>query len=153
MELNKIHENSGSFQRARAFELLKLVEKAHRRYTKSLEGKGDVEREIRINNCIDNNGKNPCYSEYKDITQSPYEVLGNLIFTQINWLSIKTLFKRKLLFGFIARNLNTSDIYVVFRGTESVGEWISNVKFIQQSYTTISGGDLSGETHWGFRRT
>lgn len=153
MELNKIQENYGNFQRDRAFELLKLVEKAHERYTKSFAGKGNVEQKISINNCINNHGKSECYSEYNDITQSPYEILDNLVFIQINWLSIKTLFKRKLLFGFIARNIKTSDIYVVFRGTESVGEWISNVKFIQQSYTTISGGDLSCETHWGFRRT
>ena len=154
MELNKIHENFGNFQRERAFELLKLVEQAHDRYNESLKAKGEGDvNPISIDNCIEKDGKSECYSEYKDITKSPYKVLSNLVFTQIDWLSIKTLFKRKLLFGFVVRNIDTSDIYVVFRGTASLGEWISNVKFIQQSYTTISGGDLSGETHWGFRRT
>lgn len=153
MELNKIPENFGTFQRERAFELLKLVEEAHERYAKSLEGEGNVAQTISINNCIKKDGKSECYSEYKNITQSPYEVLSNLVFTQIDWLSLKTFFKRKLIFGFVARKIDTSDIYVVFRGTASLGEWISNVKFIQQSYTTISCGDLPGETHWGFRRT
>ena len=153
MELNKIHEDFGNFQRKRAFELLKLVEQAHKRYDESLKAKGENDVPIHINNCIEKDGKSECYPEYKDITKSPYKVLSNLVFTQIDWLSIKTLFKRKLFFGFVVRNIDTSDIYVVFRGTASLGEWISNVKLIQQSYTTIGGGDLSGETHWGFRRT
>ncbi len=131
MELNKIHENSGSFQRERAFELLKLVEEAHGRYAKSLKSEGNVDQKISINNCIKKDEKSECYSEYKNITQSPYEVLSNLVFTQISWFSLRTFFKKKLLFGFIARNIDTSDIYVAFRGTENVGEWISNVKLIQ----------------------
>lgn len=153
MELDKIPQDFGNFQRKRAFELLKLVEIAHERYNESLKLEGNIAQKIYIDNCIKKAKKSECYSEYKDITQSPYEVITNLVFTQIDWCSLKTFFKKKLLFGFIARKIDTSDIYVVFRGTANLGEWISNVKFIQQSYTTVSGGDLPGETHWGFRRT
>jgi hypothetical protein len=153
VELDRIPPNFGDFRRDRAFELLKLVEEAHKRFDRSLIDQSNVAPIISIDNCIETNNKSECYSEYKDITRSQYEMLDNLVFTQINWLSLKTYFKKKLLFGFIARKIDTSDIYVVFRGTVSLGEWISNFKFIQQSYTTVGDGYLSGETHWGFRRT
>lgn len=95
MELNKIHENFGNFQRKRAFELLKLIEQAHKRYDESLKAKGESDvNSIYIHNCIERDGKSECYSEYKDITKSPYKVLSNLVFTQINWFSIKTFFKK-----------------------------------------------------------
>lgn len=135
IRLDKVPQNLGAFQRDRALELLKLVRVAHDRYDASRRGEAKIDSVIQ--------------------TSGVYDVLANLAFTQIQWWSVGTGFKKELLFGFIARQRGTSDLYVVFRGTSSVGEWISNFKFIQQSYTTITDRDSgnSGETHWGFRRT
>lgn len=152
MQLDKITQSVSNFQLERAFELLKLVEIAHRRFDTSRQGENKLESIIHLDRCIDEK-QGHYYPQYKSITESPYDVIANLVFTQIQWLSPQTGFKKKLLFGFIARKHGTSDIYVVFRGTATLGEWISNLKFIQQSYTTIRDSDVLGETHWGFRRT
>lgn len=152
MQLDKIVRSVCNLQLERAFELLKLIDVAHERYDISRKGKAQLESIIHLNHCT-NKDQKTCYSRYKNITEAPYDVLANLVFTQIDWFSIQTGFKKKLLFGFIVRKQGTSDIYVVFRGTASLGEWISNFKFIQQSYTTIRDSDVPGETHWGFRRT
>jgi triacylglycerol lipase len=34
-------------------------------------------------------------------------------------------------FGFVARRTDTGDVYVVFRGTQTIGDWLANVDFIQ----------------------
>lgn len=171
---SKILGQIGNFQHARAFELLKLVEEAHKRYNDLYPGKKshkrmfdhvtpaseawitkewetDCSQKIQLDYCAN---RAP-YSGYTEITDTPYEVLCHLVFTQTVWsiTDLKNGFKRKNLFGFIARKLGTDDLYVVFRGTANLGEWISNTKFIQQSYTTVKSHDTEGETHWGFRRT
>lgn len=163
-----------NFKHDRAFELLKLTEEAHRRYDdlyprlkkekrkfdhitpankEWLNGKWKIDFDdlIKTDNAI---GK-VSYEEYKDITSLPYQVLAHLVFTQTVWsiTDIRNRFKRENLFGFIAKHSETSDLYVVFRGTSNLGEWISNVKLIQQSYTKVDSCNAAGETHWGFRRT
>jgi len=126
------------FKRDRAFELLKLTEEAHRRYddlyprlkkekrkfdhitpaTKEwLNGKWEINFDDLIK--IDHAVGETSYVEYKDITSSPYKVLAHLVFTQTVWSAtdLRNGFKRKNLFGFIAKHSITSDLYVVFRGT------------------------------------
>jgi triacylglycerol lipase len=34
-------------------------------------------------------------------------------------------------FGFVARRTDTGDVYVVFRGTQTIGDWLANVDFVQ----------------------
>ena len=34
-------------------------------------------------------------------------------------------------FGFIAKRADTGDVYVVFRGTQTIGDWLANVDFLQ----------------------
>ena len=34
-------------------------------------------------------------------------------------------------FGFVARRTDTGDVYVVFRGTQTLGDWLANVDFAQ----------------------
>lgn len=34
-------------------------------------------------------------------------------------------------FGFVARRTDTGDVYVVFRGTQTLGDWLANVDFVQ----------------------
>ncbi len=180
--LNRTVAEIHGFKRDRAFELLKLIQEAHFRYndlypsskrdkatrkrnfkkefdhmtpaSKKWSSGGwetDFDHPVKVDHFI---GDTP-QPAYKEITSSPYQVLAHLIFTQTVWSAtdLKNGFKRKNLFGFIARHQETSDIYVVFRGTSNPGEWISNVKLIQQSYTTIKNRDTPGEAHWGFRRT
>jgi triacylglycerol lipase len=165
-----------NFQSDRALELLTLVEEAHKRYDaiyplinpetkrrnlkttfdyKTLAPQNwawekDLNQNVKISYWAAKN-----VGDLPEIVQSNYQVFTYLIFTQTVWsmTDLKNGFKRKNLFGFIAKNLETSDLYVVFRGTSNLGEWISNVKLIQQSYTTVKNPDAAGETHWGFRRT
>ena len=34
-------------------------------------------------------------------------------------------------FGFVARRTGTGDVYVVFRGTQTIGDWLANADFVQ----------------------
>jgi len=34
-------------------------------------------------------------------------------------------------FGFVARRTDTGDVYVVFRGTQTIGDWLANLDFVQ----------------------
>ena len=34
-------------------------------------------------------------------------------------------------FGFVAKRTDTGDVYVVFRGTQTIGDWLANVDFLQ----------------------
>ena len=34
-------------------------------------------------------------------------------------------------FGFVARRTDTGDVYVVFRGTQTIGDWLANADFVQ----------------------
>lgn len=174
--LARILQGMNDFQGDRALELLTLVEEAHKRYDaiyppinpetkhgnpkttfdyKTLASKNwawekDLNQNVQISYPVAKNiGDSP------EIVHSTYQVFAHLVFTQTIWsmTDLKNGFKRKNLFGFIAKNLETSDLYIVFRGTSNLGEWISNVKLIQQSYTTVNDPDIAGETHWGFRRT
>src|SRR6266446_6561887 len=41
------------------------------------------------------------------------------------------LFAKKELFGFVARNQTSGDVFVTFRGTQSPEDWLSNITFPQ----------------------
>jgi len=174
--LDQILRDMKIFDRDRALELLTLVEEAHKRYNvispsidpttkrqkdktmfdyktlfpKKWDWEKDLSQNIQIN-----------YLAATDVSGSPnvvrsnYQVFAHLVFTQTVWSAtdIRNGFKRKNLFGFIAKNLETFDIYIVFRGTSNLGEWISNIKLVQQSYTKVDSCDTAGVIHWGFRRT
>jgi hypothetical protein len=48
-------------------------------------------------------------------------------------------------FGFVARRTDTGDLYVVFRGTQTPGDWLANVEFLQ-----VDQPDGWGRTEKGF---
>ncbi len=172
VSLSQIVQNIENFRLDRALELLTLVQEAHKRYDviyppkakrrnprttfdyrtpapKDWSWEKDLGQNIEISYLVVKNDALP------KAVHSTYQVCAHLVFTQTVWslTDLKNGFKRKNLFGFVAKNLETSDLYVVFRGTVNLGEWISNVKLIQQSYTTVDNLDVAGETHWEFRRT
>jgi triacylglycerol lipase len=39
--------------------------------------------------------------------------------------------KKSEKFGFVARRIDTGDFYVAFRGTQTLGDWLANVDFLQ----------------------
>jgi len=48
-------------------------------------------------------------------------------------------------FGFVARRTDTGDFYVIFRGTQTIGDWLANVDFLQ-----VDQPDGWGKTEKGF---
>lgn len=142
LSLSQIVQDIEDFQLDRALELLTLIEEAHKRYnaiypqkslaTKSRDAKFDYKtpalknwdwetdrQDIEISYPATRNKNAP-----SELIHSSYQVCAHLVFTQTVWsmTDLKNSFKRKNLFGFIARNLEISDLYVVFRGTSNLGE-------------------------------
>lgn len=63
------------------------------------------------------------------ILQGNYDTLS-LLSAQSPGL-IQGLFEQKEIFGFVARNRATGTVFVTFRGTQSPGDWLSNISFPQ----------------------
>ena len=65
----------------------------------------------------------------------PWSLLGN--YDTLSLLSAQSpdlmhgLFQQKEVFGFVARNRTTGTVFVTFRGTQSPGDWLSNISFPQ----------------------
>lgn len=163
----------GGFNQQLALELLQLVDEAHKRYN-------DVyPTNKRDNRCLFNH-KTPAPENWKWQTDTKptiiinghqYNILpnSNLILTQLIWYLLGNCFKREVPFGFIAERKDTSDIYVVFRGTMNLSEWISNFKLLQidlGAFIPFNWGNLAkermstdaigisrGQAHLGFYRT
>lgn len=175
----------GEFSDKRASELLQLIDEAHKRYsdiyppskTRWWQFWNWSRRRLQKRK-FDHQTKANNDWRWQDETEpsivindQEFNVLpkSNLIFTQLIWYLPHKRFKREVPFGFIAESKETSDIYIVFRGTMNLGEWISNFKILQMPVGILdiinwrhpgSGKtklkDLygfSGEAHLGFYRT
>ncbi|MBT9314034.1 lipase family protein [Leptothoe spongobia] len=55
---------------------------------------------------------------------SDYTVLQDLLFSQIFFLR-----KKSVVFGFVAQRDN--EFFIVFRGSQTIGDWVSNTRFYQ----------------------
>ena len=64
------------------------------------------------------------------------------------WAKPEGLFSQMEPFGFIVKHTETNTIYVVFRGTESLDDWFSDLSVEQVSYEDECG--CPGKVHAGF---
>jgi triacylglycerol lipase len=78
---------------------------------------------------------NRAYDQYQDFVKhtpwslpADYENLGVLAAKPDVW------FARKEPFGFVARNKATRDLFVTFRGTESLEDWLTDFTFPQEAH-------------------
>jgi triacylglycerol lipase len=79
---------------------------------------------------------NLAYEQYTQRNASPpWSLQGN--YDILSLLSAQSpslvhgIFEHKEVFGFVARNRATGTVFVIFRGTESPGDWLSNISFPQ----------------------
>lgn len=108
-----------------AIELLTLTQEAQAIHARFKQGRQDDWEKIESIHLAD----------YGD-----YEVLENLGRAQFSWG-----FRKRVPFGFIVRKAKR--IYVIFRGTATRAEWISNLRAFQTDYMPLDG---VGEVHKGF---
>ncbi|BAZ12571.1 lipase class 3 [Calothrix sp. NIES-4071] len=141
MNTNLIPNNFNNFDHDRALEMLYLIQQAHHQFAQAQQQPTFLwEQDL---TAINVNGKK-------------YKILANFGFA--HYLFLK---RKRVPFGFIAQRQDTQDIYVVFRGTANLAEWISNFKFVQQSYKQANNPPLCptiprtilGEVHRGFYKT
>lgn len=171
----------GRFEQSLASELIQLVDEAHKRYDDVYPSqklgkwwefwKWSQQRPQKM---FDHTTSAPREWSWQTETEPSFEINGskfivlsesNLIFTQLIWYLPFSGFKRKVPFGFVAKCIKTSDIYIVFRGTMNLGEWISNFKVFQIPLGSLDllnwrhvgkarkELNTTGEVHLGFYRT
>ena len=76
---------------------------------------------------------NQAYDQYQHfVKQVPWSLQGD--YDNLGVLAAKpdVLFARKEPFGFVARNKTTRDLFVTFRGTESLEDWLTDFTFPQE---------------------
>lgn len=145
----KIPKDFGNFDRQIALELINLTQEAYKQFERYTEAQKYKIKEVNYNwekdlTPIDCNGKK-------------YEILENLASTQ-NYVLGKP---KRVPFGFIAKEKNTQNIYIIFRGTITPKEWINNLKVMQSSYQKNDNhqicdsidDSITGEIHRGFLKT
>jgi triacylglycerol lipase len=140
----KIPQNS-NFKLELAKQLLLLVEKAHHEFDKA-------QSDDKWNWYQDNQtpiGFDNSYSQYKVIQRFGF---GEYFWSLPNILNadIKNLMagiKERVPFGFVAQKNN--EVFVVFRGTTTPAEWITNFQFKPGSESFLEQDSL-GKVHRGF---
>ena len=93
---------------------------------------------------------NQAYDQYVKFTQGTAWTLGGN-YDALGTLSAKPqgLFAKVEPFGFVARNRTSGSVFVAFRGTQSIEDWLSNFSFPQVAYSW--GGQAAGQTEKGFK--
>ncbi len=141
----KIPQNS-NFKLEIAKELLLLIEEAHKEFDRSqsdLDWKWETDRSP-----IDVGGKTYeiklrfGFAEY-------FFTLGEILNTDINGLG--DIGRKRVPFGFIAYDKDSNSVYVVFRGTMTPAEWITNAQFKPGCEPFLRENDL-GKVHRGFHK-
>ncbi len=141
----KIPQNS-NFKLEIAKELLLLIEEAHKEFDRSQsdpDWEWDTDR-----SSITVDGKTYeiklrfGFAEY-------FFTLGEILKTDIRDLG--GVGRERVPFGFIAYNKESNAVYIVFRGTMTPAEWITNAQFKPGCESFLGENDL-GKVHRGFHK-
>jgi predicted lipase len=140
-----IPQNS-NFKLELAKKLLLMVEEAHREFDRSQKKEDWIWDEDTTSIVLD-------HKKYKIKLRFGFAEyffsLGEILKTDIKELG--GVGRKRVPFGFIAHDEDSNEIYVVFRGTMTPAEWITNFQFKPGCEPFLNNNDL-GKVHRGFHK-
>lgn len=135
-----------NFQLARAQELLLMVQEAHHEFDRSQQDPSwdwDVDKSP-----IQIQGKSYTIKQRFGFAEYLF-LLGEILKTDLKDLG--NIGRDRVPFGFIAHDESSNALFVVFRGTMTPAEWLTNVQFKPGSEPFLNKESL-GTVHRGFHK-
>ena len=130
-----------------ARKLLLLVEQAHKDFDKSQNEEEEWDWETDVNPIL------ICEKAYKIVARFGFAEyfysLGEILGADIT--DLMGVVRKRVPFGFIAHDEERNELYVVFRGTMTPAEWITNLQF-KPGYEPFLSDEQLGRAHRGFHK-